>query len=190
MPRLFRKLAILHKLETTYGINSTPAAVNAVIGTNVNFTPIEAEEVGRDLLLTYMGNQGVILAGKHARLEFEVEIAGSGTAGTAPKWGALMRACGFGETVQAGSRVTYGIVEDNVASATIFFEVDGLRHILLGARGTMSVNIAPKAIPRFRFVMTGLLGTITDQVLTPVTIAGWQTPLDPSSDNTTMTRRC
>lgn len=187
MPRIFRKLAILHKLETTYGTNSVPAAVNAVIGKNVTFTPIEATEVSRDLLLPYMGNQGVILTGRHARLEFEVEIAGSGAAGTAPKWASLLRACGFGETVQAGSRVTYGIVEDAaVASSTLFFEIDGTRHILLGSRGTVSMSFAPKAVPAFRFVLTGLLGTITDQALTPVTMAGWQTPLDPSSVNTTM----
>ena len=50
----------------------------------------------------------------------------------------------------------------------------------------MSMNIVPKEIPSFRFSMTGLLGTITDQALTPVTMAGWQTPLEAISANTTM----
>ncbi|MBC9246742.1 hypothetical protein H4P12_08455 [Paracoccus sp. 11-3] len=186
MPRIFRKLAILHKIETTYGVLAAPAGANAVIGKNVTFTPIEAEEVSRDLLLPYMGNQGVILTGKHARLEFEVEIAGSGTAGTAPKWASLMRACGFAETLEAGATATYSIVEDSQDSGSIYFEIDGVRHVLLGCRGTFSLSFAPKAIPNFRFTMTGLLGTITDQALTPVTMAGWQTPLEGSSANTTM----
>jgi len=186
MPRLFRKLAILCKIEASYGVNSVPAAINAVIGKTVTFTPIEGDEVSRDLLLPYMGNQGVILTGKHARLEFDVELAGSGAAGTPPQWGVLMRSCGCAETVVADTSVTYSIVEDNVESATIFFEIDGVRHIMLGSRGTMTLNIAPKAIPSFRFTMTGLLGTITDQALTAVSAATLQAPLDASSANTTM----
>lgn len=186
MPRILRKLAILNKIETTYGVNSAPAALNAIIGKNVSFTPIEADEVSRDLLLPYMGNQGVILTGKYAKLEFDVEIAGSGTAGTAPKWASLMRACGFAETLQATTSATYNIVEDNQSSTTVFFEVDGVRHIMLGCRGTLSLNFAPKAIPSFRFSLTGLLGTITDQALTAVTQAGWSTPVEASSANTTL----
>lgn len=186
MPRLFRKLAILNKIETVYGTNSAPAAVNAIIGKNVSFTPIEAEEVSRDLMLPWLGNQGVILTGKHAKIEFDVEMAGAGAAGTVPKYGSLLRACGFAETVSAGVSVTYSIVESGVDSTTLFFEIDGVRHIMLGTRGTMSANVAPKAIPSFRFSMTGLLGTITDQALTAVTMTGWTTPVDASSANTTL----
>lgn len=189
MTRLFRKLAILTKIETAYATvpAPAPAAVNAMIGTNVSFTPLEADEVGRDLYLPYLGNQGIILAGKHARLEFEVEIAGAGAAGTAPKYAPLLRLCGFAETLTAATDATYTIVEDNVESGTIYFEMDGVRHVILGARGTFSLNMAPKGIPRFRFTVTGLLGTIADQALTNVTLAGWTTPLECSSVNTTMT---
>ena len=92
--RLHRRLAILNKLETTYGTNSTPGAVNAIVGTNVSFTPLEAEEIGRDLHLPHMGHQGVILTGQYAKIEFDVEIAGAGAAGTVPKYGSLLRAWG------------------------------------------------------------------------------------------------
>lgn len=186
MPRIFRKLAILAKIETTYGVTSAPAAMDAMIGTNVSFTPIEGEEVSRDLYLPYMGNQGIILAGKHAKLEFEVEIAGAGAAGTAPKYGPLLRLCGMAETLTAGQDAVYSIVEDLVESATIHFMMDGVRHVLLGARGTFSLSMAPKQIPKFRFSITGLLGQITDAALPAVTTTGWQVPLECSSANTTM----
>lgn len=186
MPRLFRKMAILAKIETTYGVSSVPAAINAMIGKNVTFTPLEAEEVSRDLMLPYLGNQGVILTGKHAKLEFDIEMAGAGAAGTAPKYGPLIRCCGFSETTSAGVSVTYAIAESGVASATIFFEIDGVRHIMLGVRGTLSVNVTPKGIPFYRFSVTGMLGTITDQALTAVTTAGWTTPVEASSAKTTM----
>ena len=187
MARLFRKLAILARVETEYGVSSAPAAIDGMVGTNVSFTPLEAEEVSRDLYLPYLGNQGIILAGKHARLEFEVEIAGAGAAGTAPKYGPMLRICGFAETLTPGDDATYTIVEDGVESGTIFFEMDGVRHVLLGARGNVSFSFAPKSIPRFRCSVTGLLGTITDQALTTVTLAGWTTPLECSSANTVMT---
>lgn len=186
MPRIFRKLAILHKIEATYGQVNAPMAADFILATNVTYTPIEANELSRDLMLPYLGNQGVILTGKHARIEFDVEVAGSGAAGTAPKWASLMRACGFAETLDAGVSATYSIVEDGVESSTIYFEIDGVRHVMLGTRGNVSVNIAPEAIPRFRFTMLGLLGRISDEARPNVSTDGWQKPLDPSSSNSTM----
>ena len=188
MSRLFRKLAILAKIETTYGVAATPApaAVDAMIGSNVSFTPIEADEVGRDLYLPYLGNQGIILAGKHAKLEFEVEIAGAGAAGTAPKYGPLLRACAFAQTLTPGQDAAYTIVEDSVESATIHFVMDGVRHVMIGVRGNVSFSLAPKGIPKYRFSLTGLLGTITDAALPAITLDGWTTPVECSSANTTM----
>ncbi len=187
MARLFRKLAILCAVEATYGTSPAITAANAMIGTNVSFTPLEADEVNRDLYLPYLGNQGIILAGKHARLEFDIEVAGAGAAGTAPRYGDLLCICGFAETVTAGTATTYTIVEDDVDSGTIRFEMDGVRHVLLGARGNMQLTFSPKGIPHYRFIVTGLLGTITDAALTRTSLAGWTTPLECSSTNTTMT---
>ena len=187
MPRIFRKLAILAGVEATYGTAAALTAANAVIGTNISFTPLEADEVSRDLYMPYLGNQGIILAGKHAKLEFDVEVAGSGIAGTAPLYGALLRICGFAETVTAGTDTAYTIVEDGVESGTIRFEMDGVRHVLLGARGNVQLTFSPKGIPHYRFLLTGLLGTVADGPLTPFSLAGWETPLECSSANTTMT---
>ena len=43
--RRWNKLAILAKLETVYGQSAAPAAANAILATNVTFTPIEALDV-------------------------------------------------------------------------------------------------------------------------------------------------
>jgi hypothetical protein len=40
-----------------------------------------------------------------------------------------------------------------------------VRHILLGARGNVSIDLTPKQIPHFTFTLTGLLGTIADAPL-------------------------
>ncbi|MFX8903231.1 hypothetical protein ABTM99_20255, partial [Acinetobacter baumannii] len=80
--RNFKKLVLTSKLETLYSTDATPLAANAMQVTNVTFTPLEAQEVSRDLMLPYLGNQGVVLAEQMGRMQFSVEVAGSGTAGT------------------------------------------------------------------------------------------------------------
>lgn len=185
--RLKKKLGILHKLETTYGTNSVPTAPNAILAINPTLNLLEAEEVSRDLLLPYLGNQGVILTGKFASIEFDVEVAGAGAAGTAPKYGSLLRVCGMAETVTASTRVTYSIVESGVESATLFFNQDGVQHVMLGCRGTVSVSFTAKGIPHFRFKITGLLGSIADAALPTFSQTGWTTPVEANSGNTTST---
>lgn len=187
MARKWNKLAMLFKLETTYGTDATPLAADAIIATSVNFTPIEGEEVSRDLLLPYMGNQGVVLAGIYGRIEFEVEVAGAGAPGDVPAYGSLLRAAGMAETVTAGTDVTYTIIEDNVESGSLYFISDKVQHVLLGCQVNIAPSFTPSAIPRFRVTLLGLLGTITDISTMPaVTMVDWMTPQHVSKANTTM----
>lgn len=185
--RRWPKLAILHKLETTYGTDSAPLAANSIIGTNVSFTPIEGEEVSRDLLLPYMGNQGFVLAAQVGRIELDVEMAGAGAAGTVPKFGSLLRACGMAETITAGTKVDYTIVEAGVESSTLYFNSDGVQHVFLGSQADVQMTLNARGIPRFRFTVLGILGTITDAALPTFSMTGWITPLIVSKANTVMT---
>lgn len=185
--RKSRKLAALAKIETTYGVDAVPTgAANAMLMTDVAFTPMEGQEVSRDLLLPYLGHQGVELTGLYARLQGSVEIAGSGIAGTAPAYGPLLRACGMAEAEEAGVSVSYQPVSEDEEAASIYFNADGVRHILLGARGTWTASLAPNQIPRFRFDLMGLLGTITDVALPTVDVATFVRPLVVNKANTVM----
>lgn len=186
--RKWRKLAILAKVETTYGQDAVPSGgANAILAVDATLTPLEGQELSRDLLLPYLGHQGVILAGLHATLEFSVEIAGSGVAGTVPGYGPLHRGCGLSETITAGTSVVYQPVSDGEEAVTIYFNRDGVRHVLLGARGSITLELAPLAIPRYRYRFLGLLGTITDTALPAVNVAIFKKPLVVSKANTTMT---
>jgi len=185
--RFFRKLAALCKIETNYGEDSAPAAADAVIMSNVTFTPLVAERVSRDLMLPYLGNQGVVLAGIYGRLEADIELAGSGVAGTPPKYGSLLRAAGFAETITANTKVDYTIVEDGTESASMRFIMDKVQHILLGAKANFAPNYQPKSYPKWRVTVVGMLGTITDITTMPVVSkAGWATPIHVSKANTQM----
>jgi hypothetical protein len=62
-------------------------------------------------------------------------------------------------------------------SGTLYFYLDGTRHILLGARGTLKPALKASAIPSISFEFTGLLGTIADVTLPTADFSGWQTPM-------------
>lgn len=185
--RYQRKVACLAKVETTYATDAAPTgAANAIQLTNFTLTPIAGEEVSRELLLPYLGNQGVELVGSYGQIEFDVEIAGSGTAGTAPAYGPLLRACGLAEIISAGVSVAYSPVSAGYEAVSLYFNLDGVNHKFLGARGNVSLNLTPKQIPRLRFNFSGLLGTIADTALPAVTLTAFKRPVPVSKANTTV----
>ena len=103
MALLTRRRILLAKIESTYNTDSSPLAANAMLIRNLDMTPLDAEIVSRDLVRPYFGNYDQIIVAQKVGLTFEVELQGSGTAGTAPSYGPLMRACGMSETVTAAA---------------------------------------------------------------------------------------
>lgn len=98
MPLLSRKRLILAEIESTYGTDPTPAATDAVLVRDLNITPIQSDVVNRDLVRPYLGASEQLLANTRVECTFSVELAGSDTAGTAPRFGSVLRACGLAET--------------------------------------------------------------------------------------------
>jgi hypothetical protein len=115
---LTRKRLILAKIETTYATDSSPAGTDAILVRNLDITPIEANVVSRDLIRPYLGNYDQLLAQTRVTVTFQVEMAGSGTGGTAPKFNSLLRACGMAETLLAAA-VTGSAVAGAAGSITL-----------------------------------------------------------------------
>lgn len=185
MPLLTRKRTILAKTEVTYGVDPTPTgAANAVLVRNLNITPLNAELVSRDLVRPYLGASEQLLASSYVAVDFEVEIAGSGTAGTAPAYDSLLKACGFAATTSAGVSVTYNPVSTGFSSVTIYYNIDGVLHKITGARGNLEIDMTVGQIPVYRFTFTGLYNAPTDTSAPSVTYTAWQTPLTVNNDNT------
>lgn len=186
MPLLSRKRVILAETESTYGTDPTPTgAANAILVRNLSITPQNSELVSRDLVRPYLGASEQLLAGVHVTCEFEVEMAGSGTAGTAPAYGPLLLACGLSATTSAGVSVTYAPVSSAFGSVTIHYNVDGVLHKLTGCRGNVQVSLQVGQIPVFRFSFTGLYNAPIGEALPSPTYTAFQTPLAANSDNTT-----
>lgn len=184
MPLLSRKRLILAKTESTYGTDSTPAGTDAVLVRSLEVTPLESDVVSRDLIRPYLGNSDQLLANSRVLCSFEVELAGSGTAGTAPRYDALLKACGMSATIVASTSVTYAPVSASFSSCTIVYNVDGVQHKLTGARGTVTMNCELGQIPTLQFEMTGIYNAPTDTAQPAVTYSNQATPLIFKEGNT------
>jgi hypothetical protein len=184
MPLLSRKRLILAKTETTYGTDSTPAGTDAVLVRSLEVTPLESDVVSRDLIRPYYGNSDQLLANTRVRCSFEVELAGSGTAGTAPRYDALLKSCAMSATIVASTSVTYAPVSSSFSSCTIVYNVDGVQHKLTGARGTVTMNCQLGQIPTLQFEMTGIYNAPTDTAQPAVTYSNQATPLIFKEGNT------
>jgi hypothetical protein len=99
--RFFRKKVILSKIEAVYGTDPVPTgAANAIAIRNAafDFTPLNISYVDRDIVRHTLGHDVQLVAASEVNLRCEVELAGSGVAGTPPAWGPLLRACAMAQT--------------------------------------------------------------------------------------------
>lgn len=183
MPLLSRKRLILAKKETQYGQSANPAGTDAVLVRNLDITPLDSDVVSRDLIRPYMGNSDQLLSQTRVRVTCEVELAGSGTAGTAPKFDPLLQACGMALTTVASTSNTYAPVSSAFSSCSIVYNIDGVQHLLTGCRGTWSMNCPLGQIPTLSFEMTGIYNSPTDTAQSAVTYVA-ATPLIFKEGNT------
>lgn len=185
MPLLTRKRLILLESEGSYGTDPTPTGSDAVLVRDLNITPLQSDVVSRDLVRPYLGASEQLLANTRVECTFSVELAGSGVAGTAPRYGKALLACGMSETIVAATSVTYAPVSASFGSCTIYYNIDGVLHKVTGARGTFTVNCAVGEIPTIDFTFTGIYNTPTDTALPSVTYGDQATPVVFKNGNTT-----
>jgi len=181
---LSRKRLLLAKIESTYGTDPTPAATDAVLVSALEVQPLQLELKDRELILGYLGNTEMVVGQRLVGVSFDVEIAGSGTPGTAPKWSALMQACGFAETIVASTSVTYSLVSSAFKGVTLYFFADGVRHKVTGCRGTWSMALEADEIPKISFSFTGIFNAPTDETQPTPTFTNQADPVIVNSANT------
>jgi hypothetical protein len=260
MNLLTRKRAILAKIEGTYGQDPTPTAtLDALLMSNVNVSPMEMTLAQRNNVKAFLGSNPSVLAAIYAKVSFDIEMAGSGTAGTAPAYDELLRACGLSATTlatalsgaaAAGSatsitlaagasavdgayvgmtvnltggtgagqsaviasyngatkvatftaalatpaaaataytlplQTVYRPVSDNFESVAFYVNVDSVKHLMLGARGSVSMKASAQGIPMWSFAFTGLFTTPTDVPIPAVNLTQFAAPLAVNNQNT------
>ena len=177
MARTLRNSAILAKVETTYGTDAVPTgAANAMLVSDMTIDYVY-NNVDRSLIKGFMGGDAQLVGTRYVQLGFSVELAGSGTAGTAPAWGAPMQACAMAETITAGSRVEYNPISAALKSVTIHYYLDGVLHKALGCMGTSQLGFGIGERPMSKFSFTGLDGGVAEAANPSLTTTAWKPPL-------------
>ncbi len=184
MALLTRKRVILIEAESSYATDPTPGASDAVLVRDLTITPQSSDVVSRELIRPYLGASEQLLANTRVECTFAVELAGSGSAGTAPRYGSALKACGLSEVVVSSTRVTYAPVSTGFSSVTIHYNIDGVRHKVTGARGTVELSAEVGQIPVLNFSMQGIYNAPDDSALPSVTYGNQEEPLIFKNGNT------
>jgi hypothetical protein len=136
------------------------------------------------VIRNYYGSGEQLVGTAYVTLDFTVELAGSGTAGTAAPWGELLRACGFAETGAAAYKQYAPDTPSNQKSATIYYYDDGVLHKMLGAKGTVKIALGIGERPALAFSITGKYGGVTSAANPTTTLTAWKQPIVVTDPNT------
>lgn len=144
-----KKRLILIKTETAYGTDIVPAATDAILCAGLELSPLEGSEVERGFIRPYYGNSGSIRVESYASVGFETEIAGAGTAGTAPKWGTLLKACNFTENPSAVAVAGTTTVASLLNAQTVTLSVGATDELYTGMTITFSGSVIQYEIIKY-----------------------------------------
>lgn len=166
---LVSREVILAKLETTYNQDAMPdPATDAILVENPAWSNAGLRMNERTPVKTTMGKAQSYYGGHLRSVTFDVEMKGSGAAGTAPEIGPLLQACAMEETVVDLTSVTYAPVSSNHQSVTIYYYQDGLLRKMTGCRGNVSFNMETGLVGKASFTFTGHdAGTSDAPLVTP-----------------------
>lgn len=184
MAILFDTQVIYAKTESSYGSDPTPTgSTNAVLTSGLTITHYGGNTVSRDFDTPNLGNSSVINTGPFVTLSFDVELQGSGTAGTAPSWSALLEACCMEHTNTPSTSDAYA-PELTSESVTIYYEWGSEQQKITGARGTYSISLNRGEIPKISFTFTGLYNAPTTASTSGRDVSGFIAPIPVTFANT------
>ena len=181
---LTRKKTVYAKAESVYATDPTIAAADAVQTKNLTITPLEGGVEPLDFDNPVLGTAQSIHIGMHVVVEFDVPFAGSGAAGTAPAYDALLEACGLAGTNVPATSETYAGDSTSTDSVALECNLDGTQHQVLGCRGTCGFNLSAGAVPFWHFRFLGLYSAPTAVADPTPDVTDYVTPVPVTSTNT------
>lgn len=168
MAKFWKSKTLLAKIEATYGTDPTPTgAADAILAQDVTYTPMDGDWVKRNVERPYFSANPGLGTGFRSQITFSVDAIGASALGTAPGWGVLMRACGAAQVLTASTKVEYNPITDSPESCTLYLDIDGTKHVMLGSRGTWTAKLGAGAIPMINFTLTSLF-TVPVEAAKPV----------------------
>jgi len=181
------------KKEGVYGTDAVPTgAANGILTRNFSMKPVEMDRLDRNLDQLIYGAQSSGTSNKRMTMAYEVELAGSGAAGTAPRWMELLEGCGLDVPVlSAGvdAQQDFALAGTPASSLTQYgYWQDQLRK-MVGSAGTFSLDFTAGAYPFLGFNWTGLLAATPFSKSAPgeTDLSDWVQPVEVNTDNTSFT---
>jgi hypothetical protein len=167
----FNSMQAFVRAGGTYGATPTFAASDALICSAIEITPLEGDVLERaqaDGESGRVASRAMVRLRSSATLTFE--LAGSGVAGTRPKWAALAEACGgtWADVATVSNTLTEASLNSTLGFADIrvlMAERDYRSH---GARGNMVITLPSGELPTAQATMQGLYTTpVTQAMISP-----------------------
>jgi hypothetical protein len=184
MSRYLRNTLIVAKIETTSGTDAVPTgAANAILVKDFSITPLDAQNIDRNLVRGYFGSSEQLVGPASVKVSLSVELAGSGTAATAPAWGVLLQACAGAEgLLSTPARVEYSPASTGLKTLTLYYYDDGVLHKLLAVMGDWTLSAKVGEIPMLKFDFIGLDGGVSAATDTG-TFTPWKKPVAMTKAN-------
>lgn len=170
-PFLVQRQQVALKVEGTEGTDSSPGDVDVIAPVyGVDWTPtFKMNE--RAPVQTSFSKLASVTGSRHAMIKFECEVKGSGTAGTAPIFGAALKSCGFAETLVALTSASYAPLSGTTQVPSCTVEVregEGTtvfkRKFITGARGKVTLDAVTGDTVKLKFEFTGKYNEPTETV--------------------------
>jgi hypothetical protein len=149
-----KKYQIAAKIEAEEGTAIALALTEFIPTGPPTFTPnyeMHERKIGNAGLSVNPALPGAVTA----KIAFDVDCAGSGSAGTAPVFDPLLQACGFDPTATPATSVAYALISSGVPTITIGYFVDGKKWTMAGCRGNCKFTMQAGQIVSISFEFTG-----------------------------------
>lgn len=187
--KLMRKSLILAKVEETYATDPTPAGTDGMLISIPEFD-YKTDRRERDYVRSSLSPIGFGIGARRATLRFKTEFKGANgaTAITPTDIEPLFVACGCTAADNSTTSRQYTPAADpngDNSSAAIYFWIDGIQWIMLGARGTAVINFDTDGHPWIDWSITSLYAAPTDEA--NETLSGVQDHEPPACLNVGLT---
>jgi hypothetical protein len=190
MPILTQRALVLAKKETTAGVDALPTpAANAFYVSDPVFS-VDPTVLERNVTRLTFSNIPSVVGRKLGAITFSVQVHGSGTPETDPKWAVLLEACAMARAAKTAELdspkgIEFKPLTVNQSTVTLYVYFDGILHKLTGAMGTFQISADAGQFATIQFTFTG---NYVDPIDTPMpTSAAFQNTVPPQVELSQLT---
>jgi len=185
--------ALTH-VATNTAVTTAAAAVNAAgqgAGLNSDLQAVKVRtlkvqpnitSVARPVIKGSMGPAHNVISKQSMQVDMEIELKGSGTAGTAPEYTPIFEACGLTPALVATTSVAFtpsGTIATLTNAVTLRVFYDGMLYEVTGCAGTLSVDMTIGNILVATVSLQGSYIAPTVAAISPIALAAM--PYDASA---------